>query len=101
MDGQFDIFNISLPNQSGSFILKRENGILSKANSIPESPLNIQLITGANVQISGFDVQDDNGAHYIFGTSSACFLAMSFKAETISRISARIFPFARVPAAWF
>ena len=82
MDGQYDIFNIELPNLSVSFILEYNNGIYS-ARPINPTPLSIKLLTRQKEEtrkidatktltrrytvLYGIEVTDDNGICYKFG----------------------------------
>lgn len=65
-DGQFDIFTIQIPGYSGNFILKRVGNSFNVVN-IQQNVLSIQVKMNLSY-IYGFEVKDDKGIVYAFGS---------------------------------
>ena len=68
MDGQFDVFTLGLPSQSGNFIISdRVNKVVTMLNN---SALKLNYTTGA-IGIDGFNVTDQDGVKYRMGQNEA------------------------------
>lgn len=68
LDGQFDIFTLGLPSQSGNFIISdRTNKVVSMLNN---SALKLSYTTGA-IGIDGFNITDMEGVKYRMGQNDA------------------------------
>ncbi|WP_163408501.1 choice-of-anchor D domain-containing protein [Flavobacterium ajazii] len=68
-DAQYDIFSVHLPNANATFILEWVSGTL-KATTIPQSSLDIRVLgVTAQGRFSSFEITDENGVIYKFGSS--------------------------------
>jgi len=68
LDGQFDIFTLGLPSQSGNFIISdRTNKVVTMLNN---SALKLSYTTGA-IGIDGFNITDQDGVKYRMGQNEA------------------------------
>lgn len=68
LDGQYDIFTVGLPSQSGNFIITdRVNKTVTMLNN---SGLNVNYTT-SDIGIDGFNITDINGIKYRLGQNEA------------------------------
>lgn len=68
-DVEPDIFSYNLPNRSGKFLFNRKDRPTNPIIFIPHEALNLQYLAASN-QISEFNLTDEGGTLYKFGTSS-------------------------------
>lgn len=74
IDGQNDIFQISMPNMDGSFILNEINNTVT-VETIPKKPWKIKPLLDSDQnyiykRLYGFELIDNQGIRYLFGESS-------------------------------